>query len=71
MEIIFTTEQVWLQKWDDFVGQQNVANHLLLSAWNRSFTSYGFDYEVALLVDKEIIFGGFNPVISKAAFFKL
>lgn len=70
MEIIFTTEQAWLQKWDDFVGQQNVSNHLLLSAWSRSFTAYGFDYEVALLVDKQTIVGGFAAVIAKAAFFK-
>jgi lipid II:glycine glycyltransferase (peptidoglycan interpeptide bridge formation enzyme) len=70
MEIIFTKDSSWLQKWDDFVLQQNVANHLLLSTWNRSFTAYGFDYEVALLVQNNIIIGGFAGVIAKVAFFK-
>lgn len=70
MEIIFTKESSWLQQWDEFVLQQNVANHLLLSAWNRSFISYGFDYEVALLVENNTIIGGFAGVIAKVAFFK-
>lgn len=68
MEIIFTKESSWLQKWDEFVLQQNVANHLLLSTWNRSFAAYGFDYEVALLVDKQTIVGGFAAVIAKVTF---
>jgi lipid II:glycine glycyltransferase (peptidoglycan interpeptide bridge formation enzyme) len=52
------------------VLHQNVANHLLLSAWNQSFQSYGFDYEIGLLLDEKKIVGGFAAVIAKAAFFK-
>ncbi|MBP6557904.1 MAG: peptidoglycan bridge formation glycyltransferase FemA/FemB family protein [Flavobacterium sp.] len=70
MKIIFTKDPTWLQKWDDFVLQQKVANHLLLSAWNQSFESYGFDYEIALLIEDDQIIGGFAAVIAKAAFFK-
>jgi lipid II:glycine glycyltransferase (peptidoglycan interpeptide bridge formation enzyme) len=70
MKIIFTKDPTWLQKWDDFVRQQNVANHLLLSAWNQSFVSYGFDYEIAIQLEEDTIIGGFAAVVAKAAFFK-
>lgn len=70
MEIIFTKDPIQLRKWDDFVLQQNVAGHLLLSAWNQSFASYGFDYEIAIQLDGEKIIGGFAAVVAKVTFFK-
>ena len=70
MEIIFTKEKKWLDKWDDYVLNHNIANHLLLSDWNRSFDSYGFEFEICLLVEAEKIYGGYAGVIAKAAFLK-
>lgn len=70
MEIIFTKDQNRLQQWDEFVVQQHVSNHLLLSTWNASFSSYGFDFEIALMIENNVIIGGFAAVIAKVAFLK-
>ena len=70
MEVIFTKEQVWLRKWDDFVLTENKASHLLLSSWSQSFSSYGFDYEMCIYKDGDNIHGGFAAVIAKALVFK-
>ncbi|RXR34667.1 peptidoglycan bridge formation glycyltransferase FemA/FemB family protein [Flavobacterium piscinae] len=70
MEIIFSKDNDWLAKWDDFVQNENRASHLLLSDWNKAFQSYGFDFEIGLLVENDKIIGGFSAVIAKALFFK-
>lgn len=70
MEIIFTKDAGWLAGWDKFVTNENRASHLLLSDWNRSFTSYGFDFEVCILTENGKIYGGFAAVIAKVAMFK-
>lgn len=71
MKLIITKDQHWLDKWDAFVSHENKASHLLLSDWNKSFQSYGFDYEACLCVEgEEMIRGGYVAVIAKAAFFK-
>ena len=59
MNIIFTKDNDWLVKWDQFVLSENKASHLLLSDWNKSFESYGFDFEVCILLDNDSICGGF------------
>ncbi|HEX8269176.1 MAG TPA: peptidoglycan bridge formation glycyltransferase FemA/FemB family protein [Flavobacterium sp.] len=70
MELIFTKESEWLKKWDDFIQNEDKGSHLLLSAWLKSFRSFGFDFEVCLLVDNNKIVGGYGAVLAKAALFK-
>ncbi|MBM6499482.1 peptidoglycan bridge formation glycyltransferase FemA/FemB family protein [Flavobacterium macrobrachii] len=70
IKIISSNDGEWLKKWDDFVINENISSHLMLSDWNKSFKSYGFDFEVAILLDDNSIIGGFAAVIAKAIFFK-
>lgn len=70
MELIFTKESHWLDKWDKFVQTEDKASHLLLSDWNKSFISYGFDFEVCILLDNDSICGGYVGVIAKVSLFK-
>lgn len=70
MEIIFSKEVTWLDKWDEYILTEKKASHLLLSDWNKAFESYGFDFEIAILVENDKIIGGFSSVIAKALFFK-
>lgn len=70
IKIISSSEKEWLNKWDDFVVKENVSSHLMLSDWNKSFETYGFDFEVVALFDGNSIMGGFTAVIAKALFFK-
>lgn len=70
MEIFFTKDKEWLEKWDKFVCMNNRGSHLILSDWLQSYESYGFDFEIGIyVVDGEII-GGFGAVIAKVFFFK-
>jgi len=69
MEVVFLKDKDWLAKWDDFVQNENRASHLLLSDWNKSFESYGFDFEIGILIQNDKIIGGFSAVIAKALFF--
>lgn len=68
IKIISSSEKEWLNKWDDFVVKENVSSHLMLSDWNKSFETYGFDFEVVALFDGNSIMGGFTAVIAKALF---
>ena len=70
IKLISSNDKEWLEKWDDFVIKENVSSHLMLSDWNKSFESYGFDFEVVVLLDGSSIIGGFSAVIAKALFFK-
>jgi len=70
MELIFTKESHWLAKWDIFVQTEDKASHLLLSDWNKSFGSYGFDYEVCICLENGQIVGGFSAVVAKVAVFR-
>lgn len=71
MKLVITKDQAWLDKWDAFVSNENTAGHLLLSDWNKSFKSYGFDYEACLCIDEEdVVRGGYVAVIAKATVFK-
>lgn len=70
MEFLFTKDNDWLQKWDDFLITENRASHLLYSDWLQSYKSYGFDFEVCIGVENEKIVGGFGAVIAKSLFFK-
>ncbi len=70
IKIISAKEKDWLDKWDDFVLNENKASHLLLSDWNKSFEKYGFIFEICLLLSENKIVGGFSAVVAKAAIFK-
>jgi lipid II:glycine glycyltransferase (peptidoglycan interpeptide bridge formation enzyme) len=65
MEIFFTQDKQWLDKWDDFVGSENTGSHLLLSDWVKSFSSYGFESDYCLCVVDGAIVGGFAAVVAK------
>ncbi len=70
MQTIFTKEQHWLDKWDVFVQSNSKGSYLQLSDWAKSYTSYGFDYELCLFIKDETIIGGYCAVLAKVAFFK-
>lgn len=70
MEIIYTKDPAWLDKWDDFVQTNDTGSHLVLSDWVSSYRSYGFDAEYGLCLDNGDIAGGFAAIIAKVAFFK-
>lgn len=70
IKIISSSEKEWLNKWDEFVERENISNHLLYSDWNSSFKSYGFDYEITMLIEDAEIIGGFAAVIAKALVLK-
>ncbi|MFH6994837.1 lipid II:glycine glycyltransferase FemX [Flavobacterium sp. FlaQc-48] len=70
MSIFFTKDKYWLDKWDKFVSTNNNGSHLIFSDWLKSYQSYGFDFEIGILVENEEIIGGFGAVIPKILFFK-
>lgn len=70
INFLFTKDSNWLQKWDDFLLTEDCGSHLLYSDWLKSYTSYGFNYEVFLVLDNDKIVGGFGAVIAKFLFFK-
>lgn len=67
---IFTKEEAWLKKWDQFVAEHPKGSHLVFSDWLKSYTSYGFDYELGLVLEENRIIGGYGVVIPKFLFFK-
>ncbi len=67
---MFTKEEAWLKKWDVFVFENPKGSHLLFSDWLASYASYGFDYEVGLVLEGDTIIGGCGVVIPKFLFFK-
>lgn len=70
MEVFFTKEPEWLEKWDDFLNSNDIGSHLQLSDWLKSYYSYGFDFEVCICVENDEIIGGFAAVIAKVSVFK-
>ena len=71
MNSFFTKDADWLNKWDIFLKNENRGNHLLYSDWLSSYKSYGFDFEVFIVLNNtnEIV-GGFGAVIAKSLIFK-
>ena len=69
MEIIYTEDKDWLNKWDTYITNEDRGSHLLLSDWVKSFHSYGFDYEFCICLENDIIVGGYAAVIAKALVF--
>ena len=71
MKSFFTKDNNWLKKWDAFLKTENRGNHLLYSDWLSSYKSYGFDFEVFIIINEnEKIIGGFGAVIAKTLIFK-
>ena len=71
MRSFFTKDVEWLNKWDDFLKNDNRGNHLVYSDWLASYQSYGFDFEVYIVLnDDQKIIGGFGSVIAKSLIFK-
>jgi lipid II:glycine glycyltransferase (peptidoglycan interpeptide bridge formation enzyme) len=70
MRIFFTKETKWQNKWDEFLVNNPKGCHLILSDWIKSYVSYGFDYELGLVLENGKIIGGFGAVIPKFLFFK-
>jgi|26BtaG_2_1085354.scaffolds.fasta_scaffold00136_6 lipid II:glycine glycyltransferase (peptidoglycan interpeptide bridge formation enzyme) len=70
MEVIYTRDKEWLKKWDAYVAETPRASHLMLSDWLKSYNSYGFDYEIGIVIENKKIIGGFGAVIPKVLFFK-
>lgn len=70
MNFIITKDLKWIQKWDEFLLNENRGSHLIYSQWLQSYKSYGFDYEVFIVHEGEVIIGGYGAVIAKSFFFK-
>lgn len=70
MKFIFTKEKVWLEKWDNFVCNNPKGSHLIHSDWLKSYKSYGFDFEIGLVLVDDQIVGGYGVVIPKFLLFK-
>lgn len=70
MEIKFTKEPQYLYKWDSFIKKNDKGSHLQLSDWLISYKNYGFDFELCLALENDIIIGGYGVVIAKFLFFK-
>ncbi len=71
MKLFWTKEQEWLDRWDEYLINSEKGNQLLLSDWLKSYSSYGFDFEILLLLDnKNVIQGGLGVVYPKVLFFK-
>jgi lipid II:glycine glycyltransferase (peptidoglycan interpeptide bridge formation enzyme) len=70
MKFIFTKEKAWLEKWDNFVSNNPKGSHLIHSDWLKSYESYGFDFEIGLVLDDNQIVGGYGVIIPKFLLFK-
>ncbi len=69
MEIIYTKDKNWLNKWDTFVTKEDKGSHLLFSDWVKSYQSYGFEYEICIGLENDAVVGGYMAVVVKALFF--
>jgi lipid II:glycine glycyltransferase (peptidoglycan interpeptide bridge formation enzyme) len=70
MQIFFTKETSWLQKWDEYIQNSERGLYNQLSDWILFYSNFGFDYELLLLTENEEIVGGCILVIAKASIFK-
>ncbi|MGJ8593523.1 MAG: lipid II:glycine glycyltransferase FemX [Aquaticitalea sp.] len=70
MEYIFSKERSWLERWDKFNFDHPKGSHLICTDWLKSYGSYGFDFELGLLVENDKIVGGYGAILPKIAIFK-
>lgn len=64
IELFTTQDQVWMNKWDDFIENHPKGIHLQYSDWVKSYISYGFTFEIGLAVSNNEIIGGYAAVIA-------
>lgn len=69
MECIFTKDPLWTDKWDSFMSSDPRGNHFNLTDWLKTYTEYGFDFEIGLWIEKGEIVGGYGAVIPKVSLF--
>lgn len=70
IKYIFSNEEKWMEKWDVFVKNNPKGSHLIFSDWLKSYVSYGFDYELGLVLENDKIIGGYGAIIPKFLLFK-
>jgi lipid II:glycine glycyltransferase (peptidoglycan interpeptide bridge formation enzyme) len=70
MDLFFTKEDKWLRLWNDFLKHNSRGHYSQYSTWLKSYSEYGFDFQLLLLVEDECIIGGCGLVIPKVAFLK-
>jgi lipid II:glycine glycyltransferase (peptidoglycan interpeptide bridge formation enzyme) len=70
MKHFFTKDPAWFEKWDDFITKTPRGNHLILTDWLASYKSYGFDFELCIYTEEDVIVGGYGAIVAKALFFK-
>jgi len=64
MKFFTTQDQVWIDRWDDFIEKHPQGSHLQYSYWVKSYMSYGFSFEIGLSVSDDEIVGGYAAVIA-------
>lgn len=69
-KLIFTKDELWQKKWDKFVYDNPKGSHLIYSDWLKAYKSYGFEFELGLVLKSGEIVGGYGAVIAKFLFFK-
>lgn len=66
----FTKEQIWLDKWDNYLQETERGLYNQLSYWIKSYDIYGFDYNFYIITENDKIIGGCGLVIAKVSVFK-
>ena len=66
----FTKEQIWLDKWDNYLQESERGLYNQLSFWIKSYEVYGFNYDFFILTEDDTIIGGCGVVLAKFSVFK-
>ena len=66
----FTKEQIWLDKWDNYLQETERGLYNQLSYWIKSYDVYGFNHDFYIITENDKIIGGCGLVIAKFSFFK-
>lgn len=66
----FTNEQLWLDKWDDFLKKSDRGLYNQLSSWIKFYEVYGFETTFYIITKDDSIVGGCAIVIAKFSLFK-
>jgi lipid II:glycine glycyltransferase (peptidoglycan interpeptide bridge formation enzyme) len=66
----FTKEKSWLVEWDKFLQSTERGLFNQTSIWLQSYEVYGFDFEVFIITENDVIVGGCALVFAKFSIFK-
>lgn len=69
-DLFLTKEEIWLERWDDFLKTDSRGHFSQYSTWLKSYMEYGFDFQLLLFLENNKIIGGCGFVIPKFAIFK-